>query len=322
MKKQLTLLAALLFALTAVAQIDENKQQLLDYEEDTANVVSLADILKMQQEVYSKNYNRENLQQVWKRKKTFTVSHNTSRLTARKVPFYEAKEDAYNEKSYKFKSDWGFSLQSANTFRLHKKPIANTVSFGLEFSPLNLSVNHYKQMPDFAYNSSIVKDGSDTKNLIYYSPWGLEMYDISYGIHIGPSITLAPFTALKSKGLAHLRLQAYFALGYRFDIMFRSSDKDKDVNDPEAEAGDINDPAYNGTAAQTAYDKVNSSSLITWAHGLYTQFGFRINWKFNGISYEITKGDWKHKSVETKIFGSQKEKFNATSSRIGLTFFW
>lgn len=71
MKKQLTLLAALLFALTAAAQIDENKQQLLDYEEDTANVVSLADILKMQQEVYSKNYNRENLQQVWKRKKTF-----------------------------------------------------------------------------------------------------------------------------------------------------------------------------------------------------------------------------------------------------------
>ena len=74
MKKQLTLLAALLFALTAAAQIDENKQQLLDYEEDTANVVSLADILKMQQEVYSKNYNRENLQQVWKRKKTFSVS--------------------------------------------------------------------------------------------------------------------------------------------------------------------------------------------------------------------------------------------------------
>ena len=67
---------------------------------------------------------------------------------------------------------------------------------------------------------------------------------------------------------------------------------------------------------------MNSSSLITWAHGLYTQLGFRINWKFIGISYEITKGDWKHKSVETKIFGSQKEKFNATSSRIGLTFFW
>ena len=60
MKKQLTLLAALLFALTATAQIDENKQQLLDFEEDTANVVSLADILKMQQEVYSKNYSREN----------------------------------------------------------------------------------------------------------------------------------------------------------------------------------------------------------------------------------------------------------------------
>ena len=31
MKKQLTLLAALLFALTATAQIDENKQQLLDF---------------------------------------------------------------------------------------------------------------------------------------------------------------------------------------------------------------------------------------------------------------------------------------------------
>lgn len=336
MKKILFLAMACLAALNASAQVDDGKQAILDFEEDTANVVSLNDIIKVQQQVFSKNYNRENIQQVWKRKKTFTVSNNNTTLKAKSLPIYNPATGTYEPQSHNFESDWGVSLQSGNTFRLHKKPIASTLAFGLEFSPLNISVNHYKQLPDFQYNSAIERAVANSKETKYYSPWGLEMYDISYGMHIGPSVTIAPFTALKNKGLAHIRLQAYFVVGYRASVIFRNKDKGKDINpnpdDADYNAGQGNYDVNNGNdgqyytstqnKAETAYTTVNNSSLITWGHGLYTQMGFRLNWKFIGISYEITKGDYKHQSVETAIYGSQKDKFSSTNSRIGLTFFW
>lgn len=331
-KKIFLLLLALPVAMQGFAQTDETDVKDLDFEEDTAHVTSLKDIVAMQELVYDQSYRSKVISGVWKRKKFFTVSYANTTLAGKDLLVYNPKTKEMETQDPEYKTDWAVALKRSRTFAFHKKPIANMVSFGLEFSGLDLAVNHYnkeeyydetakKKKPEICFDSRLIDEenpGEDGD--IHYMPWGSEMYTFAYGMHLGPSITLAPFTKLNSPGLAHIRLQTYFTLGYRASLMWMRGDDAQDLNYIENHESD----AWKKKMGDNyfAYKEVNGSSKISWAHGLVTTWGIRLNWKGIGFGYEITKGDYDFKSAEKKIYGSRKFKFSESSKRISLSYIW
>ena len=310
MKKSFFLLCFAFLAQLAFAQTDNTVVSQLDYEEDTLNVTSLQDIINTQELVFDKSFRNKVIQGVWKQKKYFTVSYVNYELKGKDLYLYNKKTDKYNEKDSTFKSDWAVSIKRSRTIKLHKRPISDILQFGLEFSALDLSVSHFKKNENAYFNSQLkytVTDDEGNKNDYYYMPFGSEMYNLSYGLHLGPSITIAPFTPLKSRGLANIRLQGYFTIGYRAAFSILTNNEDMDVNtDRDSED----------------FEKVNDVIKCNWATGLTTAWGIRFNWKRIGISYEVVKGDLKYKSFSTKIFGKNKYNFSETAKRISLVYLW
>lgn len=297
---------------------DQTTQGILDFEEDTTSITSLSDIIKTQEQIYEKTYRSNFVKSVWNRKKAFTVSYENTTLKGKQLWMYKEGQDDYQQEDAEFESDWGVSIKRSRTSALHKHPIAEVLSFGLDHSFFDISVNHYKKMDgEKLYNSnktwSRINDEEGTTDNFNYTTWGTEMYSFAYGIKIGPSITLAPFTHTRSRGLAHIRLLGYFNIGYRAEILWLRGDDKADANYE-------NRKGY-GTE-RTNFDNVSKSIKLNWGHGMTTSWGIRLNWKGIGIGYEVISGDLNFKSIETKIYGSKKSKFSQSTKRLSLTYVW
>ena len=266
-----------------------------------------------------RNHRRNSINSVWKRRKTVSINWIESKFDGKELLLgvkpgeTSGPEGEYDgcPVNHQFKSDWGANLKSSSTIRLHKSPIANTVALGLEFSGFDLSVNHFKKEEDMRYNSAAYKQeqkansyGSSSYSRYYYQPWGQEMYEFSYALSIGPSITIAPLSTVNNSALSNIRLQAYYTFGYRFSVLWLQDDEEMDV------AGNNDD------------SPIANSSLFNWGHGFVTTLGIRLNWKNIGVTYEMVKGTNKYKSFETKVFGSGKTEFSTSTNRIGITFLW
>ena len=133
----------------------------------------------------------------------------------------------------------------------------------------------------------------DSVDEYQYVPWGSEMYSFAYAMHLGPAITVAPLTPLENVQAAHLRLQAYFTIGYRIGLFWMRGN-----------------------------ERVSGSSKILWGHGLTTNWGLRISWRNIGLGYEVIHGNYTIKSAEKKIYGNEKFKFSETSKRVTLSYIW
>ena len=83
------------------------------------------------------------------------------------------------------KSDLGVSLTSGKTYYLHKKPIANMVKIGLDWSWLDLNVVRYRTHYGLIPNDD-----------------GYEEYQAEAGMQFGTSVTVNP--------THHLKVSAYF----------------------------------------------------------------------------------------------------------------
>lgn len=324
-KKFCLLLLAMPMAIGVFGQTDDPAVSNIDFEEDTVHVNTLNEIIAMQDLVYDKNYRSRMLRNVWKRKRFFTLSYANTTMSGENLWLYDMANgssdpsDNMKQQDKKYKSDWGIALKRSNIVAFHKKPIADILSFGLEYSVLDVAVNHYSKDKDLRYDSRAiyeeeVDDGPySNKEEYHYMPWGSEMYTFAYGIHLGPSISLAPFAKLKSQGAAHIRLQAYFTVGYRASFLWMRADNKQDLNYLDR-----------GTASYVSadYDAVKNSSKLSWAHGLVTTWGIRLSWKGIGLGYEVTNGGYKYQSIEKNIYGSHKSKFTETSQRISLSYIW
>ena len=315
MKKSTFLLCFAFLAQLAFAQTDNTVNNLLDYEEDTLNVTSLNDIINTQELVFDKSFRNKVIQGVWKPKKYFSVSFVNHQLDGKSLPLYNYEKGTYDDQDSTFKSDWAVSIKRSRTIKLHKRPISDIVLFGLEFSGLDVSVSHFKKNDAVYFNSQVKKvvtDENNNKNEYYYIPFGSEMYNLHYGLHIGPSVTIAPFTHMKSRGLANIRLQGYFTVGYRAAFSILTNNEKMDVNYAKRDDAGFKED----------FEKVNDVIKCNWATGLTTTWGLRFNWKRIGIGYEVVKGDLKYKSFSSKIFGKNKYNFSETSKRISLVYLW
>ena len=85
-KKILMTAFAALLSMSSFAQTDETPAvPNLDLEEDTANVSSLKDIIKIQETVSMRNHRRKSINSVWKRKKAFSINWIESKFDGKEL---------------------------------------------------------------------------------------------------------------------------------------------------------------------------------------------------------------------------------------------
>lgn len=314
--KKITLLLACLFTFTVYAQeedgSEDNRLSNIDWKEDTTEVVTVNDIIKEQQAVTSRYSRQKHFTDVWSRRSYLNFSYNTSSMEMKESGAKAAT--GLDEKTGglttvpKFKSDWGASLQVGRSYRLHKEPIANVAQFCIDYTGIDLNLNHYKaEEGKVLYNSAATytSDGDE----YYYTPWLLEKYEVNYGMSLGPSLILAPFTYINNAdGLHHLKFHVYFHIGYHASALWMQNDEDKDFN-PDSSTSLTTDP-----------HKVMKDNLkMDWGHGMMTSFGVAMMWKFIGIGYEHRSSSIKYQAMTKGDFSSDKFKFDNVTNRIYLT---
>lgn len=205
--KRIDLLAAALLALAAAeakAQTEQTDSAVTTTTTTTTlenRLDSLQRTVTVLQEKEDERSKREYDAAVWKRKKYFMLGYTTQTIKA-----------DYNEDT---KSKFGVSLNWGRTYYLHKKPIANLLKIGLDWTWLSLYYVNYK-MDDADYD---YYDEGDSKP---------SMHSIDVGMGIGPSVTVSPFYSM-GKGLQHILLRTYFHVIPSYTCLLSSEDGSTDV---------------------------------------------------------------------------------------------
>lgn len=333
-KKNLLVVAAALLPLWAYPNVgeplpvqadDENATALTTVQQDdSVKFRSIDDVVKGQIEKEKIIGENTHFDKVWARRSYFNIGYNSSTLS----PKNDYKTGVGNELVEDFGSSYGFSLQYGRSYRLHKKPLfGNILQFYIDYTGVDVNFSHYDSGPgadgsdDDLYDSS--KKNEDAKKVVneigkmstteipYYIPWNLEKYEASYGMMVGPSFSIAPFTHMsKATGLHYMKLNMYFHIGYQFSLMFLSSDKNADINKPV------------GTETNSDFETMNGLTKINWGHGLLTTFGLSLTWKGIGVGYEHRTANNSYKAISKggEEFGSNSYKFKTASNRIFVSF--
>ena len=301
MKKILFIFGTFLLAAGNVfAQYDDENQQNAENQDETTEFFSINDIVNEQQDVTNRNTMEKHFSNVWKRRSYVNFVYSKEATLSPKDPIATGVD--YNGGNVpEYKSDWYASLQVGRSYRLHKKPIANTAQICIDYTGLDLSVGHFKHENDGKniYDSSQMLDAS---NNYHYTPWNLEKYKADIAMTIGPSLTLAPFNYIKAKGLHHFQLRFYFHIGYEASGLYFVNDKNADVNNSD----------------DSNHEDLAKGTKLDWGHGLVKAYGGVFSWKFIGVGYEHRTASLEYKSIDTKTFGKNSYKFDDAINRIYL----
>ena len=115
-----------------------------------------------------------------------------------------ASKDNYG----KYTSDFGVSLNWGKTWYLHKKPLANMIKIGLDWTWMDLNNVKYNSLTDELYNEYDWNGYGD-----YYEEgdedFSIGCHQLEYGMQIGPSVTINPVHDLKIA--TYLRFQPSFS---------------------------------------------------------------------------------------------------------------
>ena len=302
MKRKLIFILTCLLSTAVFAQVenDDNKV-VIDWSEDSTDITTIQDIIKVQQQVTNRNVTEQHFADVWGRRGYFNFSYNTTKLSPKGNYPNGLDDDNVGE----LKSNWGASIQYGRSYRLHKKPISNVALFNIDYTGIDLNVNHFEAIGNgtYKYNSSIKQtikeDGKD--NEYYNLPWNMEKYEVNYGMTLGPSLTLAPFNLLSGNGLHYIKFNVFYHIGYNISMIYSPNDKKLDEN----QSGED-------------FQAMESNLKMAWGHGMMQSFGFNISWKAIGIGFEHRSSTIKYKAVNTKDFGKNEYEFSSATNRISL----
>lgn len=316
MKKIIIFSLALLFNMGAFAQIEEptERQDNIDWKEDSTEIRTVSDIIMQLQQATNVNRNEQHFNEVWGRRSYRNLCINLPYHLDPKEDILTSMLDENDNKLFapKYKSNWSFTFSSGRSYRLHKNPIANTVQFYMDYTPFDLTVSNYKMESDAngkAYNSKIMLPTNDEKQI---TPWNLEKYQADYGMMLGPSVTVAPFTSMEEAQALHfLKVNLYAHFGYRASLLYMPNDEKADVNYFDNKS---NTPEYK------KFETMSDNAKLEWGHGFYMSWGFSLTWKSIGFGYEHNSGNLKYKSIDSGTFGSDWYKFETSSNRLYLSF--
>lgn len=311
MKRKIALSAAIFLALNAVAQQNNpTKPADIDWSEDTTEIVTIQDIVNIQQRQTRQNFSESHFLDVWRRRSYINFAYNTAELKP-KGDIPTGVPGLNHGKVPDMKSDWGFTLQYGRSYRLHRLPIANIMYFYVDYTGIDLGINHFKAEGDGndLYDSNqkfeVMNKKGDGESY-YHLPWNFDKYEFNYAMTLGPSLTIAPFNLTNSRGLHFLKLNAYYHLGYHVSLLSMSYDEDSDSN-------------QGSTATEkNNREKISDNLKLEWGHGLTQSFGVNLSWKTIGIGYEHRSRTVKYKPMNTTDFGKDKYEFDISDSRLYL----
>ncbi|MCR4918425.1 MAG: hypothetical protein K5928_01215 [Prevotella sp.] len=313
MKKKLCLCLACLWAAHALGQKADEQELLknVDWKEDSTEITTINDIVKTQQDLTSRRHNEQHFRNVWSRKGYVNLSYNTTAMLTPEQVIPTGLDDGTVGD---FKSNWGASLQVGHSYAMHKKPIANMVQINLDFSFIDLNVNHFssESTDRKLYDSNTLWKDNDKE--YFYTPWNLEKYDFNYGMALGPSLCVAPFTKINSPQLHHLKLNFFFHVGYHVSFLYFRNNSDADANTTQTKL------TYEERTAAQRREKMEDNLKLDLGHGLTTSFGLSLTWKVIGVGYEWRSAKLKYKSLSTNDFGNETYKFKANTNRVFIQF--
>lgn len=311
MRKFLLTGIACVMAASANAQIgldETGASVVLDAREDTTQIYTIHDIVTIQENVVNSNTAAAHKAKVWGRKAFFNLGYNYSSTMRPKDPIKTGFDLLNGGLCQEFKNDYGINLTLGNSYALHRKPIANVVRFNLDWTFFNLNFNHFKaEKPYVEGDKEYLFDSSSkfgSSNDYYHTPWNAEKYAADFSWALGPSVTVAPFTYLKPRGLHFIKIHAYWHIGYGASIMWFQT---KERND------------FNSNEHSNDFTTFNNSLKINWGHGLTQTVGFNLSWKGIGLGWETRSGNTTWTSIAPADFGKYKYKFTNHDSRIYLT---
>ena len=305
MKKSLFLFLMLAFSSIGFAQDDYVPEAVDNYVPealaDTVAVLSVDDIIKEQTSQSQASHTDSYYKKVWGRNTFFNISMNSTKFESKELP--TANTDGTLGKIPGKFDNTLLGLQWGHTYNFHKKPIGQVLFIGLDYSWLDFNLSKFdsSNLPGFNFDKITDVDVTDVR---YPLPWNHKMWMADYGMSLGPSLTLYPFTSLGKKGTDEIRLQLYFHVGYTFS---------------GAIINDVEDVDELGSYSSTATDP-KTKTEVAWGHGLFTSFGFNLTWKFVGLGYEVRNAsNMKYKSVNSD-FKTGDTKFEQTINRFYLQF--
>lgn len=267
----------------------------LDIKEDTTKVTTIADIIDVQEVINSRTSNVNHYEKVWSYASYFNIAYNSTKMSPKGD--IRLGCDYNNGVAPEFKSDWGISLQLGHNYGLHKRPIADILKFNIDYSYIDLNLNHYKRE-----NGRQLYDSSANNNGFQYMPWCMQKYEINYGMALGPSVTLAPFMYLNIPNLHFLKLNLYYHIGYSISLLGMDNEKKYDINPPQ----------------NNNNKNADSSIVACFGNGLTNSFGFNLSWRFIGIGYELKTGTLNYKAMQKDDYGKEHYKFKNNTGRIFL----
>ncbi len=106
-----------------------------------------------------------------------------------------------NLNGYGLKSDYGVVLGDGVTFYLHKKPIANLMKFGLDWTYLEMALTGYGTTPGGSWKEDYMAKLGDLK--------------MDIGMGLGPSFTINP--------VDYLKIGVYFHVTPTYSLCFDGS---------------------------------------------------------------------------------------------------
>ncbi len=315
MKKLLLFGLAMGWILTGKAQVITENAVVIDAAEDTTQVSTINDIVVMQEKVSSRNITDAHISNVWSRKSYFNPGYVSSTLSS-KDPVYLNETD---REKLSFKSAWGAQIQLGHRYTLHRGAIANMVQINLDYTYIDLSGYGYDQEgTDATLNMTTGKreggsgmiskfDPNATHNGYQYEAWGSKKYAATYGMWLGPSVTIAPFTMLNSKGLHFIKINGYFHAGYNVSGILYNHKYDEPKRD------------YNGEISSPISKVSDTRSDVLWGHGFGMAGGISLSWKSIGIGWECQTTNIKYESTNPSTYGKDKIPFKNSTNRIYLS---
>ena len=262
-------------------------------EEPDYSSTSLEEIISIQQKLTDSNAQQRHFQSVWSRKGFFNISFNSVSLNSKK-----ALSTGLESNIESFKSNWGVGIQYGRNYSLLKNPIINMLMVNLDYCPLDLNISHFKRgSGNYLYNSELTV-GEDK----FYLPWTVEKFQYDYGMSLGPSLTIAPFTKLNISELHFLKFNVYYHIGYHISLLQFKTKDNEDAN----------------TTNSKNKNNMSEALKLNFGHGLTNCIGFNVSWKAIGIGYEMRWASLQYQSLDKENFGSDKYKFSTPTSRVFL----
>jgi len=315
MKKVFLTAFACLLTLASWGQEEDidNRLANIDWREDSMEITTISDIVKTQQTITNRAAQESHLKKVWAHRGYFNISYHTQATMSPSSPL-ETGVPFNGGYAPEYKASIGASIQVGRSIKLHK-PIANMLLFNLDYTGIDLNFNRYKaenkgmDIYDASKKYSYTDDDGDLQGPFYHNHWNVEKYEVSYGMSLGPSVTLAPFTHIDgAKGLHFLKFNFFYHIGYCASLLFLNGDVKNDVSyDEDDKAG-----------KKALKERFDGQFMI--GHGLYQSWGVSMTWKRIGLGYEHRWGKMKYKNVKGKSeYDDLWTKFDTTTNRLFLS---